>query len=181
MKRFIYQYFCLIYSLVAPFITIATIVAIVEQITAELEYGKVGPSFLLFVVPWFIILFILAIPEKLIRGIKFGNFFVDCLNVALVSPIRFIFQIITIIRLHISASNGDKEFGKRVKLGKYQTVDTYYLFFNSEVYISERQRKKPVKKSEKQLYYESLVAKMNKELDERKNSEVAVEATTEEE
>ena len=164
MKRFFYQYFCLIYSAIAAIMTVAAIVAIVEQIPIDKVNHDFGNTILMFIL-WFVVLFILAIPEKLIRGVNFGNFFVDCLNIALVSPIRFIFQIITIIRLHISASNGDKEFGKRVKLGKYQTVDTYYLFFNSEVYISERQRKKPVKKSEKQLTYERIVREMNQALD----------------
>lgn len=157
MKRFFYQYFCLLYSAFTAFISVAFIFAIVEQILIDMEAKVYGQTIIIVIIA-FLSLYVLSIPEKIIRGVKFGNFFIDCLNVTLVSPFRVIFQIITIIRLHILANKGDTNFGHRVKLEKYGTVDVYYLLFNSE-----RLRKKP--KSEKQLYYEYLVNKMNKELD----------------
>ncbi len=172
MKRFFYQYTCLVYSLIQFFLSIAWINAIIE----EVQYAKVDNDYgdvILVSVMAFIFMFLSAILDKFIRGIKNEGFWSDCILLTLVSPFRFLFQIITIIRVHIAYNHGNDDFGRRgtdtCRLSSY----LYYYLFNaqhedprngdSRVYESKRARQK---REERTKVYNEIVEKMERELQE---------------
>ncbi len=57
------------------------------------------------------------------------------------APFRFIFQIITIVRLHIAIKNGDDEFGRRGCTSDAFGEYIRYYFFNSGVESGESTRR----------------------------------------
>lgn len=176
MKRFIYQYTCLVYSLIQFIFSIAFIFAIIEQVEFDKEYGNYGNTIILIII-LFISLFIMAIPEKFLRGVKNEGFWSDCLILTLISPIRFIFQVITIINVHIADNYGNDSFGTRGNDSCLLSNYIYYYLFNAEHedprngeerrFETKRGKEKRVKKAaERQAVYNEIMERMDRELNE---------------
>lgn len=151
MKKYLYHYSSLVLALAQLVIIIATVVECADSINT---YGKLDGSDIAGIVIIFILLYFTAMIDRLLRKVDDHNFFVDCLLLTLVSPIRFICQIITIVRLHIAMKNGDLEFGKR---GSDGTL--YYLIFSTYSSASIKRKK------ERDQLYNDIINRMDKELD----------------
>lgn len=175
-KRYFYHYFCLAYSFIQTFISVAFVVAIAEQIEFDKQYGDYGNTIIIIVIS-LLMLFILAIPDKFIRGVKNEGFWSDCLVLTVVSPFRFIFQLITTIRVHIALSYGNESFGKRGNTNCLLSNYFYYYLFNAEHedprsgaerrYETKRGKvKREKKRAEQQAVYNEIMGRMNREVDE---------------
>ena len=131
MKRYIYQYTCLAYSFVQLFIFIAMLYTLIGMIPYDQELGNYTNT-ITFSIFTFCLVFILAIIDKFLRGLQNESFWSDCLLLTLVSPFRFICQIITTVRVHIADSYGNDSFGERGCDSSYFPEYIYYYFFNAE-------------------------------------------------
>ena len=150
MKKFFYQYFCLLYSIAQSFFFFTFLIqGCIERFDPEISYVPVAE-----IIISFLCMYGSAMIECLIRKVKLTNFWLDSLLLFFLTPIRFIFQIITIVRLHLNYKNGgDEKFGQRGVLTRCYE-NGYYLVFNSGHYLSKTSAGKPVKKTKKQLQRE---------------------------
>lgn len=133
MNKFVYHYSCLFLSAIQ---LITTILGVYATISGSTNYhdGSIDITAAIFLgLIFFIALFFMAIIDKFLRGVKNEGFFSDCLLLTLVSPFRFICEIITIIRLYIAERNGDYYFGERGCTTYYFNEYIYYYFFNCEL------------------------------------------------
>ena len=88
-KRFFYQYICLIYSIVQFIFFIGLVSGLIETIAFDQEYGDYTNT-ISFSIITFVMLFISAIIDKLLRGLKNNNFWIDCLILTIVAPFRLL-------------------------------------------------------------------------------------------
>ncbi len=169
MKRFFYQYLCLLYSLVQAFMSLAMIVAIVKEAKFASE-GDGASNLITIAIICLVVWFVMAMLDKALRKLDNFNFFTDCLLLLLISPIRFIFQIITIVRVHIAHYCGNDQYGKRGNDHYYFSGYIHYYLFNADhtdfrspqnkVIESDRSRKK---REDKQRVYNEIVGKHKSE------------------
>ena len=140
MKRFFYHYICLIFAIGQLVIFVESMRTSISSCMDDLEeYGAVEGQTIFRIIAIVILLFLIAIVDKLLRKVKCCNFIIDCILLILVTPFRFIFELITLINLHIESLKDNHEFGKR------GTEGFYYLLFNTSNYYT-RTYSKPVKK-----------------------------------
>lgn len=150
MKKYFYQYFCLIYSIAQ---SVFFFIFLFDGCIEEWDLDTLQASIAAIVIS-FLCMYASAMIERLIRKVNFSNFWLDSLLLFLLTPFRFIFQIITIVRLHLNAKNdGDEKFGQRGVLTR-SYENGYYLVFNSGHYISKNSTGRPIKKTKKQLQRE---------------------------
>ncbi len=175
-KRFFYQYTCLIYSIVQFIFFLGMIIGIIESAAYDQELGDYTNTITLSIIT-VLILFISAIIDKLLRGIKNEGFWSDCLILTLVAPFRLICQIITIIRVHIAMSYGNNSFGMRGNNSCVLSKYIYYYFFNAEHenphsgeerrFETKRGKQKRIKKAaERQAVYNEIIGRMDREIEE---------------
>lgn len=146
MKRFIYHYFCLIYS-------IGQLVFFIECIDFWKRYSESGNllsgSGVAGTIVIILCLFAIAAVDRFIRKANLFGFWFDSIILTLISPIRVVFELITIIRLHIDSINGNSSFGER---GCEESF--CYLVFNCEggvhISLSKRPKKELVKEPKKE-------------------------------
>ncbi len=131
MKRFIYQYTCLAYTIVQFYLFIGMLITFIKQIGIDKEYGDYFNSILLAILTLGLF-FVLAIGDKFLRGIKNNNFFIDSLLLTLVLPFRFICQVLTIIGTHIAYRNGIESFGTRGNNSTELSNYIIYYVFNTD-------------------------------------------------
>lgn len=172
MKRYIYQYTCLIYSFIQLFLVLAWIFAIVEQVQFDREYNDFTDTIVISVMS-VLFMFLSAIPDKFLRGIKNEGFFSDCILLTLVSPFRFICQIFTIVRVHIAMNYGNDSFGARGCTSYRMSEYLYYYLFNAKhenprsgqrIRIETKRGKQ--KREKQQAVYNEIVGRMNSEFEE---------------
>ncbi len=133
MKKYTYHYSCLLISLVQ---FLLWLIGIINLVGINNSYNPQGESQVGTIVVIIVVLvlaqFGLAFLDKKVRKIS-DNGILDVLLLMLLSPIRFIFQIITIVKLHIAIANGNSKFGERGDyFGSSFTKFLYYYLFNSK-------------------------------------------------
>ncbi len=171
MKRFFYHYLCLIYSFIQSFMFIAMLVAVIKEIKLGAFYGGYG-DMIIIIIASVILLFLMAIGDKFLRGVDNSSFWIDCLLLMLISPLRFIFQIITTIRVHYAYSYGNDGFGKRGNKEYHFKNYIYYYLFNSEHIDPKNGQSRKIetkrgkkKREEKQRVFDEIMNKYNGEAD----------------
>ena len=163
MKRFIYHYFCLIYS-------IAQLVFFIGCIDFWNRYAEsdnlLSGSGIAGTILVIIILFASAVIDRFIRKVNNFGFVFDSIILTLILPLRAVFELITTIRLHIAFVAGDDSFAERGCDGSL-----FYLMFNCEggVHISlpkknknaksPKTKKEKVKEQPKVNKFETLIKK----------------------
>lgn len=187
MKKVIYHYICLILAIFQCIIFIEGVKSTIKYGTGDLEYyGKISGSTIAGVIIILLLMFVIAIIDKLLRGVKRYGFTLDCIILTLISPLRCIFELITIVRLHLSGLDDDS-FKRGSDYG------LFYMLFNSSIdrqynplkYKTKSKSKpiKPVKvkptkkkklsrkekKAQQNRYYQEIVQKMDNEVIEGEN------------
>ncbi len=137
MKKYLYHYTCLMLSIFQLVVFIASIKSVLKYQTA------------VEVILCFIIMYLIAIADWYLRGINKHNLFLDCLILTLISPLRCVCELSTIIRLHIASANGNDNFAERKC-----SNDFYYFLFNanskdSKLVSSLKETIKPFSKKKK--------------------------------
>ena len=126
MKKLIYHYTCLFLSLIQFSVCLMGIFVL------PAAYDENDPSgFIVVLVMLIITLIVLAIIDKFLRGIS-NNGYGDLLFLTLVSPVRFICQIITVIRVHRAVAYGNDYFGERGSTSSHFSEYIYYYLFGTE-------------------------------------------------
>ena len=170
-KRYIYQYTCLAYSLIQFIVFLASVFAVIE----EFQCGNNGSAIIVIII-MFVILYISAIIDKLLRGLKNEGFWVDCILLTLIIPIKFVCQIITIVKLHIAMSYGNENFGARGNDNCCLSNYIFYYIFNSENVDPKNGRERRIetkrgreKREQRQAVYNEIIERMDREYKEADN------------
>lgn len=114
MKKYFYHYICLALSIIQ-------LVVFIESIKSAIKYQSI-----IGIILCLIVMYLLAIADWYLRGINRHDLFLDSLILTLISPIRCLCELITIIRLHIAIANGNENFAERKC-----SNDFYYFVFNA--------------------------------------------------
>ena len=171
MKKMFYQVVCLLLAITQTFIAWFGIFAIVFEIfdtkKSIANGGQATPEFFIIIpIMIFIIEFVLAIFDRLIRKIKNYNWFIDCFLIVVTALFKGVTQLITFIQY---CKTKDEDYGERGCENKFLLPALYYMGCNKHTGKTIRiETKKQAKKREENLKtYNEIVAKMKKEEEDR--------------
>jgi len=163
MKKVIYHYICLILAIFQCFVFIEGVKSTLKYGAGDLEnYGNISGSTIAGVIIILLLMFVIAILDKLLRGVKNYSFTVDCIILTLISPLRWIFELITIIRLHISGLDDDS-------FERCSDDGLFYMLFNASndgyskpLKYKTKSKSKPIKKTKVKITKKKKLSKKEK-------------------